>query len=84
MFLSQVGVLVCALALAVPAPARHEAKAAGHPLRDARVVQIDSTVLSNPGKGDYAANMLRDDFEKCCAENGSGDWRLTCDASSRA
>jgi hypothetical protein len=72
MTLSRLGILVIALAFVLPAPAEREAKAASHPLREVKVVQLESTVVSNPAKvkEDYAADMLRDNLKRALQSAG--------------
>ncbi len=72
MTLSRLGFFLIALAIALPAPAEKQAKVASHPLHEVKVVQLESTVVSNPAKvkGDYAADMLRDDLKRALQSAG--------------
>jgi hypothetical protein len=47
-------------------------KVAAHPLHDVKVIQIESTVVSNPAKvkEDYAADMLRDNLKAALQSAG--------------
>jgi len=73
MLFSRLGVLLIGLAaFATGVSADKETKVAEHPLHDVKTVQVQDTVVSNPGKvkADYAAQMLHDNLKAALQSAG--------------